>query len=68
MSPQITSFGVSLPQEYNNVSIDLMNSSFSFIVLSFGGGREIRTPGGVTHNSFQDCRIKPLCHSSVLKI
>ncbi len=28
------------------------------------GGRGIRTPGGVTLNSFQDCRIRPLCHSS----
>ena len=24
----------------------------------------IRTPGGVTLNSFQDCRIRPLCHFS----
>ena len=29
------------------------------------GGRGIRTPGGVTLNSFQDCRIRPLCHSSI---
>lgn len=33
-----------------------------------GGGRGIRTPGSVTYNSFQDCRIKPLCHSSEGKI
>ena len=29
-----------------------------------GGERGIRTPGGVTHNGFQDRRIKPLCHLS----
>ena len=34
------------------------------LVLRFSGGRGIRTPGSVTYNSFQDCRIKPLCHSS----
>ncbi len=28
------------------------------------GERGIRTPGGVTLNSFQDCRIRPLCHFS----
>ena len=28
------------------------------------GGRGIRTPGPVTVNSFQDCRNRPLCHSS----
>ena len=30
----------------------------------FCGERGIRTPGGVTLNSFQDCRIRPLCHFS----
>ena len=29
------------------------------------GERGIRTPGGVTLNSFQDCRIRPLCHFSL---
>ena len=29
------------------------------------GERGIRTPGGVTLNSFQDCRIRPLCHFSM---
>ena len=33
-------------------------------LTSLSGGRGIRTPGGVTLNSFQDCRIRPLCHSS----
>jgi len=35
--------------------------------LSFAlsGERGIRTPGGVTLNSFQDCRIRPLCHFSL---
>src|SRR5690606_8614397 len=28
------------------------------------GERGIRTPGGVTLNSFQDCRNRPLCHFS----
>ena len=30
----------------------------------FCGERGIRTPGPVTVNSFQDCRIRPLCHFS----
>ncbi len=29
-----------------------------------GGGIGIRTPGCLHINSFQDCRIRPLCHSS----
>ncbi len=33
--------------------------------VSFCGERGIRTPGGVTLNSFQDCRIRPLCHFSL---
>ena len=32
--------------------------------VSFCGERGIRTPGPVTDNSFQDCRIRPLCHFS----
>lgn len=31
---------------------------------AFRGERGIRTPGPVTVNSFQDCRIRPLCHFS----
>jgi GWxTD domain-containing protein len=34
------------------------------VSLKKSGGRGIRTPGSVTYNSFQDCRVKPLCHSS----
>jgi ATP-binding cassette, subfamily B, multidrug efflux pump len=34
----------------------------------FCGERGIRTPGGVTLNSFQDCRNRPLCHLSGGKI
>lgn len=30
------------------------------------GERGIRTPGPVTVNSFQDCRIRPLCHFSLV--
>jgi hypothetical protein len=33
-----------------------------------GGQRGIRTPGELPHNSFQDCRIKPLCHLPALII
>ena len=33
----------------------------------FCGERGIRTPGGVTLNGFQDRRIRPLCHLSVLR-
>ena len=32
------------------------------------GGRGIRTPGSVTYDSFQDCSIKPLWHSSEAKV
>ena len=35
---------------------------------AFGGERGIRTPGGLTLNSFQDCRNRPLCHLSGRKI
>ena len=45
-----------------------MFKGFLFLKVDFrtlsGGGRGIRTPGPVTVNSFQDCRIRPLCHSS----
>ena len=37
---------------------------FSTVCFSAGGERGIRTPGPVTVNSFQDCRIRPLCHFS----
>ena len=37
---------------------------FNSICISTGGERGIRTPGPVTVNSFQDCRIRPLCHFS----
>ena len=32
------------------------------------GERGIRTPGGITLNSFQDCRNRPLCHFSEREI
>ncbi len=43
------------------------NKKSSFInEAAFRSGKTgIRTPGPVTVNSFQDCRIKPLCHLSV---
>lgn len=34
-------------------------------VISRGGG--IRTPGTLRFNGFQDRRIRPLCHSSILQ-
>ena len=39
---------------------------FNSICFPAGGERGIRTPGPVTVNSFQDCRIRPLCHFSSL--
>ena len=33
-----------------------------------GGERGIRTPGTLRYNSFQDCRIRPLCHFSAAKV
>jgi hypothetical protein len=41
---------------------------FNSICISTGGERGIRTPGPVTVNSFQDCRIRPLCHFSSLNL
>ena len=35
------------------------------VYKGLSGERGIRTPGGVTLNSFQDCRIRPLCHFSI---
>ena len=32
-----------------------------------GGGGRIRTHGTLRHNSFQDCRLQPLGHSSKTK-
>ena len=37
---------------------------YALVFRLFCGERGIRTPGGVTLNSFQDCRIRPLCHFS----
>ena len=45
-------------------SYDLKGFSGFFEITS--GERGIRTPGPVTVNSFQDCRIRPLCHFSSL--
>ena len=36
--------------------------------LSFCGELGIRTPGPVTVNSFQDCRIRPLCQLSAANV
>jgi hypothetical protein len=35
---------------------------------AFCGERGIRTPEPVTVNSFQDCRIRPLCQLSATKV
>jgi hypothetical protein len=40
------------------------NPCKSNVYKGFCGERGIRTPGPVTVNSFQDCRNRPLCHSS----
>jgi GWxTD domain-containing protein len=37
---------------------------FTRVLNFFCGERGIRTPGPLTVNSFQDCRIRPLCHFS----
>jgi hypothetical protein len=36
--------------------------------FAFSGERGIRTPGTLQYNSFQDCRIRPLCHFSAAKV
>jgi hypothetical protein len=41
---------------------------FRWVLLLLSGERGIRTPGPVTVNSFQDCRIRPLCHFSAAKV
>jgi hypothetical protein len=43
-------------------SLDLQG--FDTICFSARGESRIRTHGPVTVNSFQDCRIRPLCHLS----
>lgn len=35
------------------------------LALNSCGETGIRTPGPVKVNSFQDCRIRPLCHLSI---
>jgi hypothetical protein len=40
----------------------------TWVLMSCGGERGIRTPGPVTVNGFQDRRVKPLCHLSAAKI
>jgi hypothetical protein len=49
------------------LSVRMKNAPFGAFA-GFNGGRGIRTPGSVTYNSFQDCRVKPLCHSSGTKV
>ena len=46
------------------LSTQKQNPCKSIVYKGFCGERGIRTPGGVTLNSFQDCRIRPLCHFS----
>ncbi len=58
-------FFIPFPTSENKFSSSFGNKkSFTFREAFVCGGRGIRTPGGVTLNSFQDCRIRPLCHSS----
>jgi hypothetical protein len=42
----------------------IKNPASAYAVRDSRGERGIRTPGGVTLNSFQDYRIRPLCHLS----
>ena len=37
-------------------------------MIAFSGGGGIRTPGDLRLNGFQDRRIRPLCHSSVVSV
>lgn len=55
-----------LPTKKPSKSYDL--KGFSLICFPAGGERGIRTPGPVTVNSFQDCRIRPLCHFSSMSL
>ena len=45
----------------------LKSYDFRLLFLS-SGERGIRTPGPMTVNSFQDCRIRPLCQLSAAKV
>src|SRR5450432_2812651 len=61
-----------LPSRYQKKSPNFTIKGFWWVLVRkghlFSGGRGIRTPGSITYNSFQDCRVKPLCHSSGDKI
>ena len=51
---------------YSVNSLQKIKTPFLKTVLNkIGGERGIRTPGPFTVNSFQDCRIRPLCHLSI---
>ena len=41
-------------------------TDIQYVELSLSRGGGIRTPGTLRFNGFQDRRIRPLCHSSVL--
>ena len=41
-------------------------SAAPLVYFALRGGRGIRTPGTLPYNSFQDCRHRPLGHSSIL--
>ena len=56
---QIAIDGNSILQKQKSLS--LLAKAFS---LCRGGG--IRTPGTSRYNGFQDRRIRPLCHSSLM--
>jgi len=45
-----------------------INPAMRGVYIVCGGERGIRTPGTLRYNSFQDCRIRPLCHFSGAKL
>ena len=55
------------PSAHKNKFLTLLDikKPTTLLWVFFCGERGIRTPGGVTLNSFQDCRIRPLCHFSL---
>jgi hypothetical protein len=49
-------------------SFKIKNPTFGGVNSFLCGERGIRTPGTLRYNSFQDCRIRPLCHFSGAKL
>jgi hypothetical protein len=62
--------GIREVDEYNQCPFlnSLRSNDFAHYYFTSCGELGIRTPGPVTVNSFQDCRIRPLCQLSGAKI